>query len=139
MHLFSEAEFEEIPVLEPGTRRVIGAVREQDVLEVYHREMLQRDLAGGVGTRLSLAGRGRTVELGGGYVLAEVEAPARFIGHTLGELDVRARTGVQVLLIRAPARDGVRVPDAGDRIAAGDSLVVAGPSQAVAQLSYLNP
>jgi len=139
LHLLSEEEYEEIPVVEPGTRRVIGAVHEQDVLEAYHREMLQRDLTGGVGTRLALAGRGRTVDLGGDFVLTEMEAPARFVGRTLGELDLRARTGVHVLLLRGPARDGVRVPNSSDRIQPGESLVVAGPSREVAELSYFQP
>lgn len=137
LQLFSESHVAEIAVLEPGTRRVVGAIHEQDVLDAYHREMLQRDLAGGVGSRLALAGRGRRMDLGDGFVLAEVEAPTRLVGRTLRELDIRAQTGVQVLLIRNAARDGVRVPRPEDRIAAGDALVVAGPVQAVAQLDGL--
>ena len=58
-------------------------------------------LAGGLGTRLSLANRGHEVNLGDGYTLREVEAPASFYGRSLRELDLRRRLGIQVLLLRS--------------------------------------
>lgn len=134
LQLLSRAGATELAVVAPGTRRIVGAVHEEDVLAVYHAQMLSRDLAGSFGARLSMASRTRTTDLGGGYVLADFEAPAGFAGRSLRELDLRARFGVQVVLIRDAARSGVRVPEPDDAIGSGDRLVVAGPSAAVAQL-----
>lgn len=116
--------------------RLVGSINERSVLEAYHREMLRRDLTGGLGTRLSLANRGHEVDLGDGYALMEIEAPASFYGRSLRELDLRGRHGLQVLLLRSRTPDGeaVRVPTADDCIAAGDKLVVAGTSEQLAKL-----
>ncbi len=131
MQLFSRTDASELPVVGEGaSRHVMGAVHEQDVLEAYDREMLRRDLAGGVTSRVGLAGRGHSVDLGGGFVLTQVEAPAHYFDRSLRELDLRARTGVHVVLLRG-IRGEVRVPSADDRVRAGDVLVIAGERDAV--------
>jgi CIC family chloride channel protein len=119
--------------------RLVGSISERVVLEAYHREMLRRDLAGGMGTRVSLANRGREVDLGDGYALAEFEAPLSFHDRSLRELDLGSRHGVQVLLLRSrtPLGETVRVPTADDRIGAGDRLVVAGTSAALSRLDQI--
>ncbi|MCU0670211.1 MAG: chloride channel protein [Myxococcota bacterium] len=137
LQLLSRSGATELAVVAQGTRRIVGALHEQDVLAAFHAQMLSRDLAGSLGTRLSMAQRGRTIELGSGYVLAEVEAPAGFAGRSLRQLDLRGRLGVQVVLLRDADREAVRVPDADECIAAGDRMVVAGPQAGVAQLSNL--
>ena len=118
-------------------RRIVGAVRERDILEAYNREMLSRDLAGGVTSRVGLAERGRRVDLGAGYLLAEIEAPHAFEGKTLRELDVRARLGIQVLLFRSRkgADERLHVPTPDDRVLSGDRLVIAGPAASVSRLA----
>jgi CIC family chloride channel protein len=133
LQLLSHTGVAELAVVaEDDPRRLIGALHERDVLEAYHRAMLERDLAGGLSARVGLADRGGAMELGGGYVLAEVEAPRAFAGRSLREIDLRARYGVQVLLLRAD--EAVRVPTPDDRVQLGDVLVVAGPVAAVKRL-----
>jgi uncharacterized protein with PhoU and TrkA domain len=92
-----------------------------------------------MGTRVSLANRGREVDLGDGYALAEFEAPLSFHDRSLRELDLGSRHGVQVLLLRSrtPLGETVRVPTADDRIGAGDRLVVAGTSAALSRLDQI--
>ncbi len=74
-------------------------------------------------------------------MLEEIPAPRSFVGRSLGEIDVRARTGVHVLLLRGgrppDGGGGLRVPRADDRIEAGDRLVVAGPTGAVNRLERI--
>jgi trk system potassium uptake protein TrkA len=85
---------------------------------------------------VGLARRGRAVELGGSFVLAEIEAPPAFLGRSLREVDVRRRHGVQVILLRPAGQgaDAIRVPHGDDRLAPGDVLVVAGPADAIERL-----
>jgi monovalent cation:H+ antiporter-2, CPA2 family len=54
------------------------------------------------------------------------------VGRTLRELDVRGRTGAMVLSItRATGQPVEGVPRGGERLAAGDILVLAGTAEAV--------
>ncbi len=138
MQLLADARATELAVVDadaPG--RVVGAVLQNAVREAYNRETLERDLAGGVGSRVDLAGRGQTVHLGDEFVLTELDLPIQLVGHSLRQVDLRARTGVQVVLLRRPssAEAPIRVPSADDLLQAGDMMVVAGREDAVVELS----
>jgi trk system potassium uptake protein TrkA len=75
------------------------------------------------------------VELGGGYVVAELPAPRAFFGRSLRELDLRRSHAVEVLLVRRrvakESEPEVRLPSDDDRIGEGDLLVLAGLVEAV--------
>lgn len=67
-----------------------------------------------------------------GVSVVEMVAPARFIGRTLAELDVRRRYGLTVLAIKRAAVAAARPqhvvsPGGEDRLQAGDSLILFGP------------
>ena len=126
----------------PGNSRLVGTVREKDVIEIRNREMLRRDLAGGLSSSVSVAGHGQRVDLGSGYSLQEILAPHHALGKSLSQLDLRARTGVHVLLMRrrgseSGAPSNARVPGAHDVIEEGDILVVAGSNESLEQLEHL--
>ena len=135
MNLFSNSDVQEIPVVDrDNARKLVGSIHERDVLMAYSREVMRRDLAGGVGSTVAVVDRVHQVDLGGGFVVQEVIAPGDFLDQSLRDLDLRAQHGVQVLLLRSPTEDGgrtVRVPGPLDIVKAGDRLVVAGPKDAV--------
>jgi CIC family chloride channel protein len=142
MQILGHADLDEIAVMDAeNPRRPIGTVTTQHAIDSYNAEVLRRDLAGGVSSTVGMAGRIRQVELGGGYVVQELDAPLRFHGRSLRELDVRVRHGVQVVLIRSPLEPDpslrVRVPSSTDRVREGDALIVAGPKDAVDALLHL--
>lgn len=140
-HVFSSRQVDEIAVVDArDSKRLVGCVRERDVMHAYREELLRRDLSGGLSTSMAVVRRTNEVELGGDLVLREVPAPHAFAGRTLGELDLRARTGALVLLVRRPAggRAGdVRVPLPTDRLEDGDILVAAGTREALERLEAL--
>jgi CIC family chloride channel protein len=142
IQLFSHGEAEEIAVVDDADpRKLVGSVHKRDVIHTYNKEVLRRDLAGSVSSTVIVASKGQQVELGGGYVLQEVQPPARFFGRTLRELDLGRHTGVQVILLRKRSADGARrevqVPSADDRIEEGDRLVVAGTKAAVESIDAI--
>jgi CIC family chloride channel protein len=141
MQLFSQGEAEEIPVVDVNDpRRLVGCVHKRDLIHAYNQEILRRDLAGALSSTVLVASKGQQVELGGDYVLQEIQPPPRFFGRTLRELDLGQRTGVQVVLLRKRSPDGgrrVEVPTAEHRIDEGDRLVVAGKRAAVESLDTL--
>jgi CIC family chloride channel protein len=140
--LFSRADVDELAVVdEHDPYKLVGTIHWHDVLTARNQALLRRDLTGSLVSTVSLVGRVRQVEVGDGYVVQELAAPRAFIGHTLGELQVGSRYGVQVIFVRsAIATDGatpLRVPRADERLREGDRLLVAGPKAAADRLEAL--
>ena len=136
MRLFSDGLHEEIPVIRADDPHgIVGSVHRKDVIHSYNQEVLRRDLAGSISSTVLAANKGHQVELGGGFVLEDLQAPLRFVGHSIRELDVQANTGVHIVLIRKRASEAgggaIRVPTPDERIEEGDRLVVSGTRAAV--------
>jgi len=132
MHLFGQHDEDEIAVVDRANL-LLGSVRRKHVIEVYNREIFQRDLSGGFHSILSEVEPEHDVDLLAGYRLVEVPAPFAFVGKTLRQVRVRARYNVEIILIRKPE------PDAGDiearpgafphpnyEMEAGDALLMMG-------------
>lgn len=135
MKLFTHEYVTELPVISEA--KLIGSVRESDVLEVYHRELLRRDLSGGFHGALSWVERTKIVNVGDDYVMAEVEAPPHFGDKSLRELNLRAEYGVEVILIRKSKKKSAGdqvVPFPDYRIEQGDVLLLMGKHDKVKQL-----
>lgn len=135
MRTLADEQPDELAVVGDGGR-VLGVVGRRHVLDAYNRELMKRDMATGMGSRLD-ATRATEMKVGQDYGMIEVDVPAGFIGRSLRSLDVRTRWGVQVLLVRRPVQgaDGRRdlVPDGETVLKPGDRLVMLGPDQAVAR------
>jgi CIC family chloride channel protein len=137
MQIFSGSRLDEIAVVDASDpRRLVGTVSEKDVVEVSQTEQLRRDLAGGFSSSMTAVGRGKTVDLGDGYWLREILAPAYMFERSLAELAIRERTGVQVVLVRGRRSRGgrVRVVGAQDRLEEGETLIVAGSLEGLNEL-----
>ena len=142
MSIFSSSHVDEIAVVNADDpEKLVGTVREKDVIEASHTEQLRRDLAGGMQTSLRAAGAGQTVDLGDGHQLREIMAPPHVVGSTLRRLGLRERVGVQILLVRSKRPEGgthLRVPHGEDVLIEGDAVIVAGTIQALDMLDALS-
>jgi chloride channel protein, CIC family len=135
MRLFAREYIEELPVLSDG--KLVGSVRKEDVLRLYNREVMRRDLPGGFHGALTWVERTKSIDLGEGYVMAELETPSHFVGRTLRQLNVRSNYGVEVILIKRSKKEGTEatiVPPADDPLQHGDVLLVAGRRDQIKQL-----
>jgi CIC family chloride channel protein len=141
MQLLDRENVDEIAVVDPGDpRRLQGSVHKRDVTHAWSQEQLRRDLAGGIASSVSAVERVHEVELGDDFVVRDVAAPHAAAGRTLADLDLRARTGAMVLLIRRPSAGRgaeIRVPAPDDRIEDGDVLIAAGSREALGRLERL--
>jgi CIC family chloride channel protein len=142
MRLFSHGDMDEIAVVDAEDQfKLTGIVRKEDVINARNREWLRRDLTETLTSAVSLVGKVRRVEVGDGYVIQEILAPPAFLGRTLGELNLRAVYGAQVVFIRSrlgeDAGSKIRVPSSRDRILEGDALLLAGEKEAVDRLEEL--
>lgn len=135
---FFRCRREELPVVD-AHGSLVGVLVERDVVAAYNREVLRQStpLARVV---QETADRSRTdfLELPEGMALEVVDVPASAVGRTVREEDLGARFGCTILAIRsAPDEDGERARRAvtpGSSFAAGDDVVVLGPTEAIERL-----
>jgi Trk K+ transport system NAD-binding subunit len=142
IRLFGDSGVQELAVVDAKRGdKLVGCVHRQDVINARNEEHMRRDLVGSLSSTISLVGKMRQVDIGDGYVIQEVSAPYSFFGHTLAELAVGSRRGVQVVFIRprkAPGERGkLSVPSADTSVGEGDTLIVAGTKERVDALAAL--
>ncbi|MFP6640223.1 MAG: chloride channel protein, partial [Myxococcota bacterium] len=125
MRILTASPLAELPVVDAAQpTQLIGTVLERDILAAAQNEQTRRDLAGGFSSSMSAVDRYRPVDLGDGYWLREMLVPPYMFGRSLSELQIRHRTGAQVLLVRSGAQSpgqqtSVRVPGATERLEEG--------------------
>ncbi len=93
----------------------------------------ERDMGFRLAHNLSSANIIDHIELSPDFSLVEIKAPQAMIGKTLRQLDLRARYGVNVIVIRRGDQIIVS-PRADDRLQEGDVLVVIGEHEGLARL-----
>jgi len=79
------------------------------------------------------------VEVAEGISVLEIAAPMEFVGKTLGELQIRKKYGVTVLVLRRVQQDGAKQetivsPDADDTVELGDTIVIFGLDEKLRRL-----
>ncbi len=77
------------------------------------------------------------MNLKGDYMMADLSAPASWVGHTLGELDIRKRYNVSVLVIHRQS-DVLLSLTADTRIQSGDDLLMLGHRDDIARVEGLD-
>jgi CIC family chloride channel protein len=141
MKLFGRSDAVELPVVAADDdHRLVGCIRHRDVIEAYNQELAKRNLSQEVTTAVKLLEQVHKVDFVDGFVLAELPVPASFVGRTLCELNVRARFGVQVLLVKRLVNElEVKqiVPSPDERIRPGDLLVLLGSEADITTLRHL--
>jgi len=79
------------------------------------------------------------VEVAEGISVLEIAAPMEFVGKTLGELQIRKKYGVTVLVLRRTQQDEdkqetIVSPDADDTVQLGDTIVIFGLDEKLRRL-----
>lgn len=93
----------------------------------------QRDMGARVAHNLSGSGIIDFVRLSEQYGMAELVAPEKLVGHTLQDLDVRNRYGLNIMAIKRGKKVLVS-PGADFEIAAEDVLVVIGEASGITRI-----
>ena len=126
----------EVPVVEDG--RLVGAIWPEDVIERYNAEVFKREMAFSMASSVSKVSGPEAIPAVENTSMAEIPVPAWFVGKTLGDLDIRNRYAVSVLLIKrkvAGREDLVNaVPNADYVFRPGDVMLVMGPNDRLREL-----
>jgi CIC family chloride channel protein len=144
MKLYGQTDLHELPVIEPGSGRLLGSISHRQVTETYNRELIKQSLGAEISSSIQVLDKVETIDLLDGYVIAEVRAPFSFIGRSLKELNIRARFGLQVMMIKRLRTDasGLKtfhqlVPGPDEIFQEKDRLVVLGRRPEVEVLKNL--
>ncbi len=124
MKLFSEYQYDILPVVDPETGQVVGDLMRNDIIYTYTQELAQRDTIGLAVDAIGVADRLGGVDLGGGYAIVEYEVPAHLIGANFKDLDLRRKFGFQALLVKREKEHIVPGPDT--NLQPGDVILFAG-------------
>lgn len=128
-----EDDVAEIPVLRD--KKFVGVVKRKDVIEAYNHEINKRETTSGIVQKLKFTHLSKSFDIGTGYKVTEIEAPAIFWDKSLKELNVKAIYRIDVLLIKRKfPPQTVTIPSADEVIKKGDVLVIAGMDENIAKI-----
>lgn len=138
IHDLGSSDVDEVPVLQsPDDRRVVGLLSRGDVLDLYEREVLRKDVLG-----VKLVRRDERssdfVDLPSQYTVRSIPVDPAWAGRTLAELDLRDRFGVHVLAVKRPGRRLAgrnELPDPHEPLQRRDRLVVVGHADDLATVA----
>lgn len=127
---FRERNYEGMPVVAPDNRKkLLGMIWHHSIWEAYHKEIERRDIASNLASKITMRKWNHSIHFMEGYAIAEIPVPQWFIGKSIRDINVRARYGVDILLIRNNTSEESKIkviPDPANIFTSSDTIVIAG-------------
>jgi CIC family chloride channel protein len=137
MKTFGHYNLDELPVVTKSNgNEIVGSIWQHDVIETYNKQIFLRDMSGELGGGIRQTTQKKSVPVIDKYFLVHLEAPNIFIDKTLRDLDLRARYGADVLLIKKKSARTIQ-PKADYKIEMGDSLLIFGERESLEKLEKI--
>ena len=111
---------------------LLGMVWRKDIQDEYDKEVERRDISSSLASKISMKGEGSSVQFLEGYLVAEITPPDSFVGHSIRDLNIRAKFGVDILSIKTKKgrTESVKaIPDPNHIISKDEILVIAGENK----------
>jgi len=125
MEIFGREDVAEISVLK--NKKIIGVIKRKDVIEAYNHEISMKEAASGLVQKLKFSPVTKTTDIGKGFQITEIDAPASFWGKSLKELKLKAQHRIDILLIkRKSPLQTITLPSADEIIKKEDTLILVG-------------
>jgi CIC family chloride channel protein len=141
MKIFGSYDVEELPVIDSRLEtKIIGVVNRKDVIDIYNRELVKRNLSNELSGSVHLLERIETIDFIDDYVMSEILVPPTFTNKSIKDIDLRAVYGVQVLMLKRQSEDGEVnqiIPSPDEVLQINDSLVVLGKNKDIEKLKHL--
>ena len=137
--VFKGRSVSELPVVDENGF-LLGTISRGHLIEAYNQELLKRDMVAGIAGDIAASAQEEIAV--GDYRLAELDAPGSFIGRSIGDLQIRRRYSVEVLLLRRKTGSATEstvelVPGVDTVIQRADRMVVLGTASALGRLRSL--
>ena len=100
--LFAKFNYEEFPVADSETGKLIGTLFKHDVITAYNKESFKNNIAEGISSELKTIETTKWSQIADGYSIMEQKVPQNFVGKTLANLRLRNKYKVEVLMIKRP-------------------------------------
>ncbi len=129
LSIMSSKNLEGLPVVNAGTEKIIGMIWRKDILDAYNKEIERRDIAASFSSKITMKNIDSSVHFMEGVSMTEIPIPKIFIGKSIRDLNIRAKYGVEIILIRHNTKHGSKIkaiPDANYAFSYTDSIVIAG-------------
>ena len=141
MKIFGSYDLEELPVVDSRVEtKIIGAVNRKDVIDIYNRELVKRNLSNELSGSVHLLERMETIDFIDDYVMSEILVPPSFTNKSIKDIDLRAVYGVQVLMLKRQNEEGEInqiIPSPNEVLQINDRLVVLGKNKDIEKLKHL--
>lgn len=127
----SKSDYDGIPVVDPQNQLLqIGIIWRKDIDNAYEHEIDKIELTTDLADKIKLGKSDMTdITFIEGYSITEIPVPNQFIGHTIMQLNIRAKYGIDVLSIKNISDSGQKVkaiPASNYKFQEGDHIIVAG-------------
>jgi CBS domain-containing protein len=116
-------------VMAENSRKMVGMVWQKDVLDAYYKEIERKDMVATMVEKIQLSEAQQEIRFLEGYSISELPVPKQFIDHSIAELNIRAKYGVDVLSIKQMLTRGAVVkvfPKPETVLNGDDTITVAG-------------
>ncbi len=131
LRIFARRRVEELPVIESQTRKIFGTLHYQDLMNGINEGMVRRSIRSSLAADFKMLQRDEILEALPGFSIAEAPLPEKFIGKNIGQLHLRNKYKIDVLMIE---RQSTAFDDAPQRMfpekdiifQRGDKLIVYG-------------
>lgn len=101
LKLITKIDIDELPVIESfESRKLVGIITRQDILNVYNKESIKQDLAEGLTKELQTLQKSKISEVTDGYAIVEKKPYYEFIGKTIAQSRIRNKYGLEILMIK---------------------------------------
>lgn len=141
LKLFSKYSYDQFPVIRSGTSQIIlGAITRKQVLEIYSRESLKKNLAEGLAKEFRSLEKFSSIKISEGFSIIELPVPSKFIGKSLAELRLRNKYGLEILMIKRStevlsdnSKLEIKQPDANYILGQSDIIIIFGRDEKISQ------
>ncbi len=100
LQVFAKYEFDELPVVDNSSNKIIGVLNKQDLIKSYNQETIKKNLAGNIATEIKTISKTKWSAVTDSHSIVEIKIPKQFVGKSLGELSFRNVYNIEVLLIK---------------------------------------
>ena len=143
MRKFERVESDHLPVIDnTKSRRLIGSISRKEIIKLYNREILRKDVLGVKYVREAGSEKRRNlVGLPKDFKLDFIAVPEKFIGKSIKESNIRAEYNITIVAVKQKLSDigqSSEMPDPERIFKQGDILVAAGKGEDVDKFRKLS-